>query len=171
MTLDTFARRRALAVLALAGILVVACLAMGNVMVAGVLVVLAPVAVLRVSGLSGSGAFAREPVRAPAVAAPAVPAHRGRRPPPSPQQRVAAIAMLVAVVPLALGLLCALAVRVLGVDGLALAVGILMTLTWAALAALLAGLVAEKGGRLPIALGAGSTTAVSVLVWAGVVLG
>jgi len=171
MTLDTFQRRRALAVLALAGILVVACLAMGNVIVAVVLVVLAPVAVFRVTGLSWNDAFAREPVPRPAVAAPTVPAHRGRRPPPSPPQRVAAITLLVGIVPLVLGLLSALAVRVVGAEDAALALGILMTLTWTAFAALLAGLVAEDGGRLPIALGAGTTTAVSVLVWAGVVFG
>lgn len=192
MTLDTFQRRRALAVLALAGILVVACLAMGNAVVAVALVVLAPVAVFRVTGLTWNDAFARgndafprgndafsrgndslahEPVRAPTVPALSVPAHRGRRPPPSPQQRVVAIALLVGVVPLAVGLLSALAVRVVGAESIALGVGILMTLTWTALAALLAGLVAEKGRRLPIALGAGSTTAVSVLVWAGVIFG
>ena len=141
MTLTPFQRRRAWAVLALAALLVVLCLAIGSVIAAVVVVVLTPAAVYRVTGRSWQQAFAwafgRE--RVPMTRATRGP--RRRTEPERPPQRIASIGLLVAGVPAVLGLLTALAGKLVDSEDAVLAVGMLLTVTWAAFAALLSGLV------------------------------
>jgi len=167
MSLDTFQRRRAGAVLLVVGIVALVCLTTGNAIAAVVLLVLTPPLVYRAAGCPWSqaipGSLGRE-------AATDLPPRSDRRPEPRPHQRVAAIAMLVAVVPAVIGLLSALAGRVVGSEAPVLAIVIVMTLAWTGFAALLSGLVTEQEGRAAIALSAGAATAVSMLVWAGLVL-
>lgn len=176
MRLDTFQRRRAGAVLVVVAIVVLVCLATGNAVAAAVVVALTPALVYRVTGHGWSDAlswaFGREPGPMPGrepVPAPGLPPRSDRRPPPRPQQRVAGIAMLVAIVPAALGLLSVMAGKVVGAEDSALPIGIVMTLAWTGFAALLSGLVVQEGRRAAIALAAGAATVVSVLVWAGLV--
>ncbi|MEA2192623.1 MAG: hypothetical protein QOI73_2744 [Solirubrobacteraceae bacterium] len=169
MSLDTFQRRRAGAVLTVVGIVALVCLATGNAVAAVVLIVLAPALVYRVTGHRWSQAFPASSGREPEPTHD-LPPRSDRRPAPGPQQRVAAIAMLVAVVPAVIGLLSALAGRLAGFDDPVLPIVIVMTLAWTGFATLLSGLVSDEGGRAPIALSAGAATALSMLVWAGVVL-
>lgn len=172
MSLTPFERRRAYAVLVVAAVLLVACLATGAVVVAVAIVVLTPAAVYRVTGHRWRQAFAwasgRESVLTPH-------ADRGGARGPreaGPRERAAAIAVLVAGVPAALGLLSALVGRVVDAGDATLALGMIMTLSWTGFAALLSGLVTRSGAnRKLIALGAGAATALSVVLWTGVVGG
>jgi hypothetical protein len=168
VSLTPFQRRRAWAVLALAAVLVVICLVAGSVVAAVVIVVLTPAAVYRVTGHSWqqafSWAFGREPVPR------ATRGPRRRSEPERPPRRVASVGLLVAGVPAVLGLLSALAGKLVDSDDAVLAVGMLMTLTWTGFAALLSGLVvASQRDRTLIALGAGAATIVSVLIWAALI--
>jgi hypothetical protein len=113
---------------------------------------------------------AQAPDRAPSPSAArtrdraATPARR-----PNP---LATILLLVVAVPAGLGLLSALAGRVAGSEDIALPIGILMTLTWTAFAALMSGMVVRvERNRLLVAFAAGAATVTSVVVWVGVVFG
>jgi hypothetical protein len=173
VSLTPFERRRAAAVLALAAIVIVVCLATGNLVVAAVFAALTPALVYRVTGHEWREAFARasgrQPAPPPAAERVELAGSRDRRMPGS-GERVAAIAMLVAVVPVALGLLSALVGGVIGTDEASLGIGFVMILVWTGFAAGLSGLVVGADGpRKLIALAAGAATALSVALWISVV--
>jgi hypothetical protein len=172
MPLTPVARRRAVAVLAVVAVVAVVCFATGHGVVATVLVALTPLLVYRVTGHSWRQAAARasgrEPVRVPAAPAD----RRARRPLPArPSNPAAAILLIVVGVPAGLGLLSALAGQVAGGDEVAVPVGMVMTVTWTAFAALTSGMVVREGRRGLVALAAGAATVASVLLWVGVVFG
>ena len=170
MILTPFQRRRAWAVLALAAVLVILCLAFGSVIAAVVVVVLTPAAVYRVTGRSWQQAFAWAFGRKRVPVTRATRGPRRRTEPDRPPQRIASIGLLVAGVPAVLGLLTALAGKLVGSEDAVLPVGMLLTVTWAAFAALLSGLVvSSQRERTSIALAAGAATVVSVLIWAALI--
>ncbi len=175
MRLTPIARRRARATLLVVGVVLAALLVAGVVVPAVLLVMATPALVYRATGSSWRQALAwtvgRPPVAPRASAQPQAQA-RASVAAARPANPRLAIATVVVVVPAGLGLLSAGAGWLTGSDEAVVAVGMLVTLTWTAAAAMVSGLVVrDTRRRTRIACAAGVATIVAVVVAANLLLG